>query len=389
MTELESRTNSALRRAAQGPQPVASAVARPVPRLLDRVRGAIRARHYSVRTEKAYVAWIRRFLAFHRMRHPLAMGAPEITAFLTALAVRLHVSASSQKQAFSAVLFLYRQVLDRDLMGLDDVVRAKPPLRLPLVLNRQEIATLLGRLRGTPLLMASLLYGSGLRLLECARLRVKDVDFDRREVVIRDGKGRKDRVTLLPGGLVLPLRRHLERVKRLHLRDSSRAVGVGLPYALARKYPAASVEWAWRWVFPAARTYVDRSTGEVRRHHLHESALQREVRRAVVEAGLSKPATCHTLRHSFATHLLESGYDIRTIQELLGHSDINTTMIYTHVLNRGGRGVQSPLDAFAIGEPGSGATRPAAVGPGVRGKAAPPAPVRIRRLDPLPLRGKR
>jgi integron integrase len=322
------------------------------PRLLDQVRGAIRARHYSFRTEDAYVAWIRRFLAFHRMRHPLEMGAPEITAFLTALAVRLKVSASSQKQAFSAVLFLYRDVLDRELTGLDAVVRAKPPLRLPLVLSRQEIALLLARLRGRPLLMASLLYGSGLRLLECARLRVKDLDFDRRELLVRDGKGRKDRVTLLPSGLVPVLKRHLDRVKSLHHRDVSRGVGVELPYALDRKYPAAAREWAWRWVFPAARTYADRSTGEIRRHHLHESALQREIRRAVVEAGLSKPATCHTLRHSFATHLLESGYDIRTIQELLGHSDINTTMIYTHVLNRGGRGVLSPLDAFALAVPG-------------------------------------
>ncbi len=356
-----------------GPAPLAAARGPAQPRLLDRVRGALRARHYSFRTEDAYVAWIRRYLAFHRMRHPLEMGTAEITAFLTALAVRLHVSASTQKQAFSAVLFLYRDVLDRDLTGLDDVVRAKPPIRLPLVLSRQEIATLLNRLRGVPLLMASLLYGSGLRLLECARLRVKDLDFDRRELLVRDGKGRKDRVTLLPGGLVLPLCRHLERVKRLHERDTSRGVGVELPYALARKYPAAASEWAWRWVFPAARTYAERSTGEVRRHHLHESALQREVRRAVVEAGLSKPATCHTLRHSFATHLLESGYDIRTIQELLGHSDINTTMVYTHVLNRGGRGVHSPLDAFALAAPGPD---------------APLAPVRRpRRLDTFPPRG--
>ena len=317
------------------------------PRLLDRVRGSLRARHYSFRTEKAYVAWIRRYLAFHRMRHPLEMGTAEITAFLTALAVRLNVSASTQKQAFSAVLFLYREVLDRELAGLDRVVRAKPPVRLPLVLGRQEVASLLGCLRGTPLLMASLLYGSGLRLLECARLRVKDVDFDRRELVVRDGKGGKDRVTILPDGLVLPLARHLERLRRVHDRDTARGVGVHLPYALARKYAAAAHEWAWRFVFPAARTYTDVQTGEVRRHHLHESALQRALRTAVVEAGLAKPATCHTLRHSFATHLLEAGYDIRTIQELLGHSDVNTTMIYTHVLNRGGRGVHSPLDAFA------------------------------------------
>ncbi|HEY6553815.1 MAG TPA: integron integrase [Vicinamibacteria bacterium] len=339
------------------------------PRLLDQVRGAIRARHYSFRTEKAYVAWIRKFLAFHRMRHPLEMGAPEITAFLTALAVGLKVSASTQKQAFSAVLFLYREVLDRELSGLDDVVRAKPPVRLPLVLSRQEVALLLRCLRGTSLLMASLLYGAGLRLLDCARLRVKDVDFDRRELLVRDGKGRKDRVTILPGGLVPSLARHLERVKRLHDRDTARGVGVDLPYALARKYPAAAHEWAWQWVFPAARTYTDRSTGEVRRHHLHESALQRALRAAVVASGITKPATCHTLRHSFATHHLESGYDIRTIQELLGHSDVNTTMIYTHVLNRGGRGVQSPLDAVV--EPR----------PSVLGRTSGSRP-----LDPGPLR---
>ena len=340
------------------------------PRLLDRVRGAIRARHYSPRTEKAYVFWILRFLAYNRMRHPLEMGTPEITAFLTALAVRLRVSASAQKQAFSAVLFLYRVVLDRDLVGLDDVVRAKPPVRLPLVLSRQEVAAVLARLRGLPLLMASLLYGSGLRLLECARLRVKDVDFDRRELMVRDGKGRKDRVTLLPDGLVLPLRRHLERVERLHRRDLARGVGVPLPDALSRKYPAAAGEWAWRWVFPAARSYTDRQTGEVLRHHFHESTLQRALRAAVRAAGLTKPATCHTLRHSFATHLLESGYDIRTIQELLGHSDVNTTMVYTHVLNRGGRGVLSPLDAFALPGPGSTPglppSAPYRIGPGPR-----------------------
>ncbi len=324
--------------------PAASPPPRP-PRLLDRVRGVIRMRHYSIRTEKAYVFWIRRFLAFHGMRHPQEMGAHDVTAFLTALAVRERVSASTQNQAFSAILFLYREVLGRELQGLDQVVRAKPPVRLPLVLSRREVAAVLAGLQGTPWLMASLLYGAGLRLLECARLRVKDVDFDRGELVVRDGKGMKDRMTLLPAGLAASLRVHLARVTRLHERDLAAGIGVELSGALARKYPAAPRELAWRWVFPAARTYVDHRSGEVRRHHLHESVVQREVRAAVVAARLTKPATCHTLRHSFATHLLESGYDIRTIQELLGHSDVNTTMVYTHVLNRGGRGVLSPLDA--------------------------------------------
>jgi integron integrase len=318
------------------------------PRLLDLVRLKLRTRHYSMRTEKAYLFWIRRFLGFHRMRHPLEMGAPEVALFLGALATRLRVSASSQNQAFSALLFLYREVLGRELAGLEKVDRAKLPERLPLVLSRDEVARVLGDLHGMPLLMASLLYGAGLRLLECARLRVKDLDFDRGELTVRDGKGRKDRRTVLPSGLVEPLQRHLARVRALHDRDVARGVGVELPYALSRKYPAAAREWAWRWVFPAARTYIDRLTGEARRHHLHESVLQRCMRGAVRRAGLAKPATCHSLRHSFATHLLEAGYDIRTIQELLGHSDVNTTMVYTHVLNRGGRGVRSPLDAVVV-----------------------------------------
>jgi integron integrase len=334
-------------------------------RLFDRVRQAIRTRHYSFRTEKAYVAWIERFLAFHEWRAPLEMGAPEITAFLTALATRWRVSSSTQNQAFSAILFLYREVLERELTGLDRVVRAKPPVRLPLVLSHGEVGAILAGLRGTPLLMASLLYGAGLRLLECARLRVKDVDFDRGALIVRDGKGQKDRVTLLPAGVAEPLRRHLARVRRLHERDLALGVSVELPYALARKYPAANRELAWRWVFPAARTYVHTHSGEVRRHHLHESVLQRSFHEAVQRSGVPKPATCHTLRHSFATHLLDAGYDIRTIQELLGHSDVNTTMIYTHVLNRGGRGVRSPLDAFFIPTPGSrpalGSGNPAAL----------------------------
>ena len=325
---------------------------RPAPTtLLDRVRAEIRRRNYSPRTEEAYVFWVRRFLRFHGMRRPEEMAAPEVRLFLTDLATRHRVSASTQNQAFSALLFLYRQVLGRELTGLDQVVRAKLPVRVPLVLNRDEVADVLSRLRGEAWLMASLIYGSGLRLLECARLRIKDLDLERQELTVRDGKGGKDRVTVLPASLRGPLSRHLERVRRLHERDLSRGVAVALPGALAAKYPNAAREWAWRWVFPAARTYVHGTSGRIFRHHLHETVLQRAFRTAVVAARLAKPASCHTLRHSFATHLLESGYDIRTIQELLGHTDVTTTMIYTHVLNRGGRGVRSPLDAFPLSSP--------------------------------------
>ncbi len=277
------------------------------PRLLDRVRGVLRARHYSPRTEDAYVAWIRRFVLFHGKKHPDALGVPDVAGYLSHLASRRQVSASTQNQAFSALLFLYREVLGRELAGLEKVPRARLPERLPVVLSRDEVVAVLGRMRGTPRLMASLMYGAGLRLLECCRLRVKDVDFARQELIVRDGKGRKDRVTVLP-------------------------------------YLNANREWAWQWVFPATRVHTDTTTGERCRHHLHESVLQREFAAAVRAARLTKPATCHTLRHSFATHLLEIGYDIRTIQELLGHADISTTMVYTHVLNRGGRGVRSPLD---------------------------------------------
>jgi integron integrase len=320
----------------------------PPPRLLDRVRGVLRARHFSRRTEKAYVAWIRRFILFHGRRHPDVLGAAEVTGYLSHLAIVRSVSASTQNQAFSAILFLYREVLGRELSGLEDVPRARRPERLPLVLRRDEVAAVLRLMSGTPRLMCALIYGSGLRLLECCRLRVKDVDLERREIVVHDGKGRKDRVTVLPERLVPPLRVHVERVRRQHLADLEGDCGsVALPGALARKYPSAPREWAWQWVFPAARLYTDAATGERRRHHLHETVVQREFAAAVRAARLTKPATCHTLRHSFATHLLETGYDIRTIQELLGHSDVSTTMIYTHVLNRGGRGVKSPLDLFA------------------------------------------
>ena len=315
--------------------------------ILHEMRLAIRSRHYSRRTEKAYLGWARRFLAAHAGADPAQLGGRDITGFLSNLAVHGKVSASTQNQAFSAILFLFRDVLKREVTGLDESLRARRPALLPPVLNPAEIALLLRALKGSPWLMASLMYGAGLRLLECARLRVKDLDFDRYEITIHDGKGRKDRVTVFPGRLAKPLRIHLERVRVQHQRDiASGAGGVALPHALARKYPKAAWEWAWQWVFPAARSYVDHETGLIRRHHLHESVMQRAFKAALRTSRIAKAATCHTLRHSFATHLLESGYDIRTIQELLGHSDVATTMIYTHVLNRGGRGVKSPLDSI-------------------------------------------
>jgi integron integrase len=317
----------------------------PRPRLLDRVRDAVRARHLSRRTEEAYVAWIRRFVVFHDKRHPAAMGGPEITKFLTALAVDRHVAASTQNQALSALLFLYRDVLGVDLPWLDGIVRARRPERLPVVLTREEVRALLEGLEGVPRLMACLLYGAGLRVLECCRLRVQDVDFATNQIVVRSGKGDKDRVTMLPVVAKEALARHLADVRAQHARDL--AVGAGwveLPTALLRKYPNAGREWAWQWIFPATRFYRDRLTGQRRRHHLHESILQRAVKAAVRRAGLAKRASPHTLRHSFATHLLEDGHDIRTVQELLGHRDVSTTMIYTHVLNRGHAAVRSPAD---------------------------------------------
>jgi len=316
----------------------------PGPRLLDRVRAAVRLRHYSPRTEEAYVAWVRRYVLFHGKRDPAGLGAAEVTTFLSALAAR-GLSASSQNQALSGLLFLYQVVLGQRLPWMGTIVRAQRPARLPVVLSREEVAALLAGLDGVLWLMASLMYGAGLRLLECAELRIKDVHLDRGELTIRDGKGGKDRITVLPATIRPPLRAHLERVRAQHAHDVGRGLGaVALPGALARKYPQASREWAWQWVFPATRHYVDARTGERRRHHLHESGVQRAVKLAAQRAGLARPATCHSLRHSFATHLLEAGYDIRTIQELLGHRDVGTTMIYTHVLNQGGRGVRSPLD---------------------------------------------
>jgi integron integrase len=312
---------------------------------LDQVRYAIRTRHYSRRTEKTYVGWIRRYILFHGKRHPAEMGAAEITSFLSWLAVSRNVSASTQNQALSALLFLYSAVLERDIPWLDGVVRAKVPRRLPVVLTREEVRAVLDQLEGTPRLMTTILYGAGLRLLECARLRAKDVDFSSNQIFVRAGKGEKDRVTLLPAMVKVDLARHLERVRRQHGEDLERGAGwVEIPHALSRKYLTAGKEWGWQWVFPATRTYVDRSTGQRRRHHLHESVVQRAVKEAVRRAELAKPASCHTFRHSFATHLLEDGYDIRTVQELLGHKDLSTTMIYTHVLNRGWGGVRSPAD---------------------------------------------
>ncbi len=315
------------------------------PRLFDRVRDAIRTRHYSRRTEEAYIAWIRRYILFHGKRHPAEMGAAEITQFLTSLAVQRNVAAATQNQALSALLFLYREVLGQEVPWLDGIVHAKRPWRLPVVLTREEVRAVLGQLNGVPRLMALLLYGAGLRVVECARLRVKDVDFTSNQIVVRAGKGSRDRVTMLPAAVKADLARHLECARRQYEQDLKRGGGwVELPGALMRKYPNAGREWGWQWVFPATRIYVDRLTCQRRRHHLHETVLQRAVREAGRRARLAKHATCHSFRHSFATHLLEDGHDIRTVQELLGHKDVATTMIYTHVLNRGPAGVRSPAD---------------------------------------------
>ncbi len=326
------------------PESRAEAASPAPPRLLDRVRTAIRSRNYSPRTEKAYIFWIRRFIVFSGRRHPDTMAEPEISRFLEAIATRLRVSASTQNQAFSAVLFLYRTVLGRELTGLQGTPRAKIPQRVPVVLSQHEIAAILHGMDGPPALAAALLYGCGLRLLEVLELRVKDIDFDLKEIVVRKGKGQKDRRTLLPPDLERPLLEHLIDVERLYKFDlRSGRISVGLPNGLPRKYPNAEKELGWQWVFPAARTYLDPHTGRRHRHHLHETVLQRAFKSALRRSGVTKNASCHSLRHSFATHLLERGYDLRTIQELLGHSDISTTMIYTHVLNRGGRGVESPI----------------------------------------------
>ena len=306
------------------------------PGLLEQVRRALRLKHYSIRTEAAYVQCIKRFIIFHGKRHPAQMGADEIRQYLSHLATDCRVAASTQNQALSALLFLYREVLDVELPFVAGITRAKRPARVPVVLTPEEAARIIAQLCGIYRLMAGLLYGSGLRVMECVRLRVN----------VRDGKGEKDRRTVLPDSLVEPLRCQLERARLTHEEDLQRGFGrVYLPYALGRKYTNAAAEWAWQWVFPANRISVDPRSGQRRRHHASEDMLQEHVRSAARRAGVAKRVSCHTFRHSFATHLLESGYDIRTVQELLGHSDVKTTQIYTHVLNRGGRGVRSPLDS--------------------------------------------
>jgi len=314
------------------------------PKLLDELAAALRARHYSPRTERAYVAWVRRFIRFHGLRHPNDLGSAEIEGFLNDLVTR-RVSASTHQQALCALVFLYRHVLRVRAPWIDDLARPSRTERLPVVLATDEVRSVLAKMRGAPQLMATLMYGSGLRVLECARLRVKDIDFAAGHILVRDGKGRRDRLTVLPSRLRAPLTTQLQTARELHVADLQSGAGhVALPGALARKHPNAGRTWPWQWVFPATRTYRDPASGEQRRHHLHETVLQRAFHEAVRAAALPKPATCHSLRHSFATHLLEAGYDIRTIQELLGHRDVATTMIYTHVLNRGPLGVRSPLD---------------------------------------------
>ncbi|NIM16288.1 MAG: integron integrase [Candidatus Aminicenantes bacterium] len=306
---------------------------------MDRLREALRLRHYSRRTEQTYSLWVRRYIHFHNVRHPAKMAEPEINAFLTHLAVKEKVSASTQNQALSALLFLYRHVIGREIGDLGEVIRARKPKRLPVVMTRDEVKAVLASLSGDKWLMASLMYGAGLRLMECLRLRVQDIDFSRIEILVRDGKGAKDRITMLPESLKAPLQVHLKRVKAIHEKDLADGWGRVL-------MPNAPKEWRWQWVFPQENRWKNTKTGEEGRHHTHETILQRGVKEAVRSAGVVKHVSCHTFRHSFATHLLEAGYDIRTIQELLGHKDVSTTMIYTHVLNRGGHGVRSPMDGL-------------------------------------------
>jgi integron integrase len=315
------------------------------PRLLDQVRDAVRVRHYSYRTEEQYVLWVRRYILFHGKRHPLDLGAVEVEAFLSSLAVNGNVAAATQNQALAAVLFLYRHVLKQELPWLNNIVRARKPRRLPMVLTREETRALLAQLSGVYWLVGTLLYGAGLRLMECLRLRVQDLDFDRGQIMVRSGKGGKDRITVLPVLVVPPLQVHLDSIRERHrLAIQGGFGGVELPQAVANKYPGAALEWSWQYVFPALEASRDPRTRIRRRHHVMASSVQRQMRAAVRRAGISKPATCHTLRHCFATHMLERGYDIRTVQELLGHADVATTQLYTHVLGKGANGVSSPAD---------------------------------------------
>ena len=314
-------------------------------KLLDQVSDTIRVKHYSSRTEKTYKDWITRYILFHNKRHPKDMGAEEIQAFITHLAIERHVAASTQNQALSAIIFLYRHVLQMDIALPSDIFRAEKSKTLPVVLTHQEAMSVIHKMTRVPQLMAKILYGSGLRLTECLRLRVKDIDFGNHQIIVRDGKGEKDRATILPDALIADLQMHLETVGAIHQQDLKAGYGeVYLPYALARKYPNAAKEWMWQYVFPASARAVDPETKKIRRHHVDPSVLQKAVRQAAQLAGIDKPVSPHTFRHSFATQLLQSGYDIRTIQELLGHKDVKTTMIYTHVLQRGANAVKSPLD---------------------------------------------
>ncbi len=315
------------------------------PKLLNQVQNRIRAKHYSIRTEQAYLDWIKKFILYHGKRHPVDMGETEICDYLTHLAVKRKVASSTQNQALSAILFLYREIIKKDLEEFEDLIRAKRPSRLPVVFTPEETKKILIQLEGTNWLMGHLLYGSGLRVMECIRLRVKDIDFEYKQIIVRDGKGNVDRVTMLPRIITENLKLHLEKIKMLHKRDLDEGFGaVYLPYALERKYRNANRSWIWQYVFPATRRSVDPRSGVEQRHHISETVIQRAVKMAIRNAGITKAGTCHSLRHSFATHLLEGGYDIRTVQELLGHKDVRTTMIYTHVLNRGGKGVKSPGD---------------------------------------------
>ena len=320
------------------------------PKLLDQVRNRIRCKHYSIRTEQAYVDWIKRFIFFHEKRHPSEMGEKEISEFLTYLAVKRNVAASTQNQALCALVFLYREVIQKKLAEFENLVRAKRPARLPVVFTQEEVRKILVQLEGSLWLMGQFLYGAGLRVMECMRLRVKDLDFGYKQITVRDGKGKVDRITMLPTIIVDNLKMHLEKVRNLHQQDLKEGFGrVYMPYALERKYKNANRQWMWQYVFPASRITKDPRTGIERRHHVSETVIQRAIKMAIRKAGILKAGNCHALRHSFATHLLKSGYDIRTVQELMGHKDVSTTMIYTHVLNRGGKGVQSPGDAlFAV-----------------------------------------